>query len=68
MFCILTNIEYLINFFSNFSKSIITIEWEIGNMTAPVEILELFSALESNNPQEVKDVKHRFHEQFNISK
>ncbi|VVC28745.1 Hypothetical protein CINCED_3A011113 [Cinara cedri] len=30
-----------------------------------LEIMELFTALESNNPQKVEVVKHKFHEQFN---
>lgn len=33
-----------------------------------MEVLELFTALESNHSQEVEDVKHKFHEQFNNSK
>ncbi|XP_025416247.1 hamartin isoform X2 [Sipha flava] len=30
-----------------------------------MEVMELFTALESNHPKEVEDVKHKFHEQFN---
>lgn len=33
-----------------------------------LEVEELFDALESNNPQKVEIVKHKFHEQFNNSK
>lgn len=33
-----------------------------------MEVMELFTSLESNIPQEVEDVKHKFHDQFNIGK
>lgn len=33
-----------------------------------MEVMELFDLLESNLPHEVEETKHRFHEQFNISK
>lgn len=33
-----------------------------------MEVMELFTALESNHSQEVEEVKHKFHEQFNNSK
>ncbi|CAH1709062.1 hamartin isoform X2 [Aphis gossypii] len=33
-----------------------------------MEVMELFTSLESNIPQEVEDVKHKFHDQFNIVK
>lgn len=49
------------------SYRIVNKEWAIGKMV-PVEVLELFTALESNQPQEVEDVKHKFHDQFNNSK
>lgn len=32
-----------------------------------MEVMELFTALESNQAHEVEDVKHKFHEQFNSS-
>lgn len=32
------------------------------------EILDLFTALESNQPEQVEDVKLKFYEQFNLSK
>jgi len=31
-----------------------------------MEVMELFTSLESNIPKEVEVVKHKFHEQFNI--
>lgn len=49
------------------SYSLIYIECTIGKMMS-LEVLELFTALESNNPQKVEGVKHKFHEQFNNSK
>ncbi|XP_016662477.1 hamartin isoform X3 [Acyrthosiphon pisum] len=33
-----------------------------------MEVMELFTSLESNIPKEVEVVKHKFHEQFNIVK
>jgi len=33
-----------------------------------MEVMELFTSLESNIPKEVEVVKHKFHEQFNIGK
>ncbi|XP_025197525.1 hamartin isoform X3 [Melanaphis sacchari] len=33
-----------------------------------MEVMELFTSLESNIPQEVEVVKHKFHDQFNIVK
>ncbi|XP_050534355.1 hamartin isoform X1 [Daktulosphaira vitifoliae] len=33
-----------------------------------MEVMELFTALESNQAHEVEDVKHKFHEQFNSTR
>lgn len=33
-----------------------------------MEVMELFTALESNQPEQVEDVKYKIHEQFNNSK
>lgn len=32
-----------------------------------IEVMEMFTALESNHTEEVNDVKNKFHEQFNSS-
>lgn len=50
-----------------FSCNLIYIECAFGKMIS-LEVMELFTALESNHPQEVEEVKHKFHEQFNNSK
>lgn len=50
-----------------FSLSIINIECTFGKMIA-MEVKELFTSLESNIPQEVESVKHKFHDQFNTCK